>query len=114
MYRLKKDSQLNVELYRIRHVTDGIDEEKAHKEVDVYKWTESRLIEAGSILILLNQNPSKLIPLLLEPLSSYGIVAKRSMLQYCFDEYLEEGREYPIVRLPEPISMELVLPFVSN
>ena len=108
MFSLKKDSQLNVELYRIRHITDGLDEEKAKKEVDVYKWTENRLIEAGSILVLLNQNASNLIPLLLEPQSSYGIVAERSMLQYCFDEYLEEGREYPILRLSEPISMELV------
>ncbi len=114
MHSLKKDSQLNVELYRIRHVTEGIDEEKSHKEVDVYKWTENRLIEAGSILVLLNQNASKLIPLLLEPQSSYGIVAERSMLQYCFDEYLEEGREYPIVRLPGSISMELVVPFIND
>lgn len=114
MYRLKKDSQLNVELYMIRHVTDDIDEEKAHKEVDVFKWTESRLIEAGSILVLLDQNASKLIPLLLEPQSSYGIVAERSMLQYCFDEYLEEGREYPILRLQGSISMELLVPFVNN
>ncbi|MEA1896048.1 MAG: M14 family metallocarboxypeptidase [Bacteroidota bacterium] len=109
MCSLKEDSQLNVELYRIRHVTDGIDEEKANKEIDVYKWTESRLIEAGSILVLLDQNASKLIPLLLEPLSSYGVVAERSMLQYCFNQYLEEGREYPIVRLPGSISMDLVI-----
>ena len=57
---------------------------------------------------------SMVIALLLEPESSYGIVAEGSMLQYCFDEYLEEGREHPIERLPEAISMELVIPFINN
>lgn len=114
IYRLKKDSELKVELYRIMHVTDGRDEDKANKEVDVYKWTENRVFEKGTVMVFLDQNTSNLIPLLLEPQSSWGILAERSMLQYCFDEYLEEGREYPIVRLPGSISMELMIPFISK
>lgn len=114
MYHLKKDSKLKVELYRIMHVTDGRDEDKASKEVDVYKWTENRVFEKGTVMVFLDQSASNLIPLLLEPQSSWGILAERSMHQYCYDEYLEEGREYPIIRLTEPISIELVVPFVSN
>ncbi len=111
MYRFKRDTELKVELYKIMHVTDAVDEDKPHKNVDVFKWTEVRIFKKETILVFLKQSACNLIPLLLEPQSSWGIVSERSMTQHCYNEYLEEGREYPVMRLPDPISLEGVIPF---
>jgi hypothetical protein len=47
----------------------------------------------------LEQPAGILIPLLLEPQSTRGILTEGSALQYHFGQYLVEGEEYPIHRL---------------
>ncbi len=105
---LKEDINLDAEIYRIKHVTDAIDEDKPAKNIDMNKLSEERRFLKGSVLVFLNQPASNLIPLLLEPQSSWGVVSERSMLQYCFDNYLEEGTEFPVVRIVEAIPGDMI------
>lgn len=103
MFALKNALDIQAEFYRIQHVTPDREEDKSHKNVDVYEWGEKRNFPKGSVLVFLNQRASNLIPLLLEPQSSYGIVSKSAMHQYCFTDYLKIGREYPVARIVQPV-----------
>lgn len=103
MFALKNSLDMLPEFYRIQHVTNDREEDKPHKDVDVLSWREKRNFPKGSVLVFLNQRASNLIPLLLEPQSSYGIVTKTAMHQYYFKNYLKIGREYPIARIVKPV-----------
>jgi hypothetical protein len=106
MFVLKSDETLESQFYRIRHVTDDREEEKPHKNVDVAVWKEKRAFPKGSILVFTNQPAFNLIPLLLEPQSSYGIVAKAAMHQYLFSGFLKPGTEYPVARILQHVSKD--------
>lgn len=106
MFVLQSGEKLNAQFYRIRHVTSDREEEKPHKDVDAAVWKEKRSFPKGSILVFTRQPASNLIPLLLEPQSSYGIVAKAAMHQYLFSGFLSIGKEYPVARILEPPAPE--------
>lgn len=107
MFRLKKDTSLNVEIYSILHVTPGFEEDKASEYIDARSESKTIEIEEGSIFIFLNQKAGNLIPLLLESQSSYSICTENSGRQYRFSEYLEEGNEFPIFRLMKEVPLDL-------
>ncbi len=106
LYALNKEDTLQAQFYRIRHVTNDREEEKPHKYVDVAMWSQKKIFPKGSIVVLTTQPASNLIPLLLEPQSSYGIVTKAAMHQYVFSDYLKTGQTYPIVRIVAPVTKE--------
>ncbi len=106
LYALNKDVALKAQFYRIRHVTDDREEEKPHKYVDVAVWSQKKAFPKGSILVFTAQPASNLIPLLLEPQSSYGIVTKAAMHQYVFSDFLKTGQTYPVARIVAPVSKE--------
>ncbi|MFQ6617164.1 MAG: hypothetical protein ACE5QV_00635, partial [Fidelibacterota bacterium] len=110
MFRLKSDAELEIETYRILHVTPAVEEDKPAVNVDVDVQRQTRRMEKGSVVVKLNQKAANLIPLLLEPQSSWGIAADKVGSKYRFTEYLQEGKEYPIFRLMNPIDSDLELP----
>ena len=57
------------------------------------------MLEDGTILVPVEGAASNLIPLLLEPESTWGIVSSRAMGEYRFENYLVEGKPYPVGRL---------------
>jgi len=107
MHCLKKDTKVKVEEYTILSLTSITEEDKAGEDVEVKVQTKDVTLEEGSVVIFLRQRAGNLIPLLLEPQSSWGICTKRSGRKYRFAEYLKEGRQYPILRLMQPVELEL-------
>ena len=99
MFVLKADQQLETETYQIKHVTDGVDEEKHTYLVDLEKTVQNETLQAGTIIVPVEGAASNLIPLILEPESTWGIVATRATGKDLFSSYLTEGQSYPVKRL---------------
>ncbi|MGD9021603.1 MAG: hypothetical protein PVF46_07375, partial [Lysobacterales bacterium] len=96
---LDGDQQAETETYMINHVTGVIDEEKSALLIDVEKAVQTEVLRAGTIVVPVTGAAANLVPLLLEPESTWGVVTERAMHQYRFDEYLAEDRPYPVKRL---------------
>lgn len=109
MRLIKEDVDIDVETYTIRHVTPYTEEDKLAIYVDASMQTERVRMQQGSVMVLLNQRASKLIPLLLEPQSSWGIVTENSGREYRFVEYLQEGQQYPIFRIMNAVKVDTEL-----
>ena len=86
-------------LDRIDSTLKMIEEDKTVEFVDVKVIKKVAKIPKNSIIVKTKQPALKLIPLLLEPQSSYGFVSIGSGLQYRFTQYLQEGKMYPIERI---------------
>jgi len=99
MLRLRGEQMAATETYRIKHITDAIDEEKPTFTIDLEKTAGNDMLEDGTILVPVEGAASNLIPLLLEPESTWGIVSSRAMGKYRFENYLVEGKPYPVGRL---------------
>ncbi|MCP4047246.1 MAG: DUF2817 domain-containing protein [Gammaproteobacteria bacterium] len=99
MFVMKNDQQVETETYQIKHVTDGIDEEKHTYLVDLEKTVQNETLKAGTIIVPVEGVASNLIPLILEPESTWGIVATRAAGKDRFDSYLAVGKSYPVKRL---------------
>lgn len=100
LYRLKENSEIEVELYKILHVTPGTEEDKSTQNVDVSIDRKKLTISPDEIIIRSDSVTGELIPLILEPQSTWSIVTKRSADAYYFKHYLDEQRMYPIGRIP--------------
>ncbi len=96
---LLNDQQAETETYLVKHVSDAIDEEKHTYLVDVEKTVQDETLQAGAIIVPVVGAASNLIPLLLEPESTWGVVATRSDAKNRFDNFLVEGQPYPVKRL---------------
>ncbi len=108
IYRIIKPTKITVEKYKILHVTPSIEEDKPDKNIDLISIREKKTINQNYLIILLNQPSSNLIPLLLEPQSSWGLVSERSGRKYDLGKYLKEGDFYPIERLISPINTDIL------
>jgi hypothetical protein len=87
-------------------VTPYIEEDKPAIYVDVSVQKETKRMEQGSVIVFLNQRASNLIPLLLEPQSSWGICTENSGRKYRFAEYLQEDQRYPIFRIMKAATID--------
>jgi hypothetical protein len=105
---VKGDQAAQTETYFIKHVTDAVEEEKPTLSIDLEKTVHSETLAAGTILVPVQGPAANLIPLVLEPESTWGIVSDRAMGKHRFEDYLGEGRPYPVKRLPslEGLSIE--------
>jgi len=99
MLVLTNNQQVETETYRIKHVTDAVDEEKSTYLIDLDKTVQIETLPAGSIIVPVEGAASNLIPLILEPESTWGIVSDRGAGKYRFKAYLREGEAYPVKRL---------------
>lgn len=99
MHVLKATQQTETETYQVKHVTDAIDEEKPTYEIDLDKVVKNETLFSGTIIVPVSGAASNLIPLLLEPESTWGIVSSRATGKYRFESYLVEGKTYPVKRL---------------
>ena len=96
---LVSNQQAETETYQIKHITDAIDEEKPTFVIDLEKTVQNETLPTGTIIVPVVGAASNLIPLLLEPESTWGIVSSRATGKYRFDSYLVEGKPYPVKRL---------------
>ena len=61
--------------------------------------SEAETLPAGAIVVPVTGAAANLVPLMLEPESTWGIVTEQAMHQYRFGDYLAEGKPYPVKRL---------------
>jgi hypothetical protein len=105
---LQNDQQVKIETYVIKHVTDAIEEEKPALAIDLDKTASVETLPAGTVVVPVSGPASNLVPLMLEPDSTWSIVTARTMHQHRFGEFLAAGRPYPVKRLAtlEGLAME--------
>ena len=96
---LEGDQAAGIETYFTRHVTDAIEEEKPTPLIDLEKTVQTETLAGGTVLVPVRGAAASLVPLVLEPESTGGIVSDRAMGKYRFADYLVEGRPYPVKRL---------------
>jgi hypothetical protein len=107
LWRLTATAAPMLEKYRILHVASRIEEERPMPELDLEKINEKTALAAGDMVIFLNQPARRLIPLLLEPESSWGILTDTGEMSSQFSVYAKEGGTYPIMRLMEKTDLPL-------
>jgi hypothetical protein len=100
MLVLEDDLETEAETYWIRHLTDATDEQKPTLLIDLEKVVAKETLAAGTVIVSVKGAASNLIPLILEPESTWGIVSSRATGKYRFENYLVEGKPYPVRRLP--------------
>jgi dipeptidyl aminopeptidase/acylaminoacyl peptidase len=98
---LREDLDLNVEVYRI----DKIDRAPAFQKhalvsLETTARFEKRRIDAGSIIVKTAQPLGSLAACLLEPQSEDGLATWNF-----FDSVLQDGKDFPVVRLLEPVAV---------
>lgn len=105
---LRKDQPLATETYLVKHITDASDEEKHTYRLDVEKTVQNETLQAGAIIVPVDGAAANLVPLLLEPESTWGIVSTRATGKHRFSDFLMEGKPYPVKRLMtiEPLDLE--------
>jgi hypothetical protein len=96
-------TSLTVETFFIRHVSTFIEEELELPYLDIEVKSEQREFPSGTLVIFVNQPAGNLIPLLLEPQSSFSLCTENSGQRERLQEYLKENSEYPVYRLLEPV-----------
>jgi hypothetical protein len=106
MHAVLHNQQAEVETYHVKHVSDAIDEEKPAHLVDLEKTVQDETLQAGAIIVPVEGAAANLIPLLLEPESTWGIVSARADGKNLFDGYLVEGKPYPVKRLASIENLE--------
>ena len=107
LWRLTAPATPMLEKYLILHVASRIEEERPMPELDLEKIIEKTALAAGDMVVFLNQPARRLIPLLLEPESSWGILTDTGEVPSQFSGYTKEGAIYPIMRLMEKVDLPL-------
>lgn len=98
MLILDNDQLAETETYHVKYVSEAIDEGKPTVLVDVDKTMQSETLPAGTIVVPVTGATSNLVPLMLEPESTWRVASPRSGDKYRFS-YLGEGKSYPVKRL---------------
>ena len=108
LFRLTAPAEATVEGYQVLHVAARIEEETSKPELDLEKTSGRIALQKGDVVVLLNQRARLLIPLILEPESSWGILNDTGEVpsQFIVD-YARAGGTYPVMRLMEKIDLPL-------
>lgn len=107
MFQLKDAREIEVTAFSVLHVTPGVDEDKPTETVDVREKSQRMNFAKGSVVILLNQKAANLIPLVLEPQSTWNLAQTRVGRKYRFSRFLKEGQIYPVFRIEKKITLNL-------
>jgi hypothetical protein len=105
--RLTAPAAVQVEQYRVLHAAARMEEERWLPEYDLEKTAKTVELAAGDVLVFLRQRARLLIPLLLEPESSWGILTDTGGSPSQFSAFAREGETYPILRLMEKTDLPL-------
>ena len=103
---MSADTKLEVEVYRIDFPQQDSSARRRRYEghvlntVEASKRSETRTVPAGTLVICTAQPLGTLAAFLLEPQSEDGLCTWNF-----FDSALVDGTDYPILRLPRPVSL---------
>ena len=100
---LVADTELSVEVYRIESRQQGSRSYEGHvlNTVEASKRSETRIVPSGTLVVRTAQPLGTLAALLLEPQSEDGLCTWNF-----FDSALAEGQDFPVLRLPRPVSLD--------
>lgn len=101
MHSVTSDTILSVEIYKILHDKPAMEEGKTSRNIDILIRRERKTITPQYKVVFLNQSAGHLIPLLLEPQSTWGILSISSGLRKQFKKYAQINSDYPIWRLSD-------------
>jgi hypothetical protein len=107
LWKLMAPVTLMLEKYQVLHVASRLEEERPMPELDLEKISEKTALAVADVVVFLNQPARRLIPLLLEPESSWGILTASGEVPSMFSHYAQEGKTYPIMRLMEKADLLL-------
>jgi hypothetical protein len=99
--------ETEVERYLFEEVAEVTVEEKEADEVKLRVSRERSVLPAGTVVLPLRQPAAKLIPLLLEPQSLWGPFGERGGRHLRLEGYLQKGALFPVLRLLEPVAVEV-------
>lgn len=99
LFRVAIRNEVSAEVFHIWHITPTTEEDKPALLVDGEFRTRTISLSPRDIIVPLNQPAANLLPLILEPQSTYSIAQKRNGRKYRFADFLREGQDYPIIRL---------------
>lgn len=99
MLVLSGDQKAQTETYLVKHITNAIDEEKPTLLIDLDTSVQQETLPSGTFIVPVAGPAANLIPLILEPESTWGIVSDRATGKHRFGNYLQEGQTYPVQRL---------------
>jgi dipeptidyl aminopeptidase/acylaminoacyl peptidase len=96
---LREDVELDLEVYRVDRISRVQRAFQGHHEatLEVTPRTQSRRVEAGTVVVPTAQPLGSLAVFLLEPRSDDGLATWN-----VFDASLAEGADFPAIRLPRP------------
>jgi dipeptidyl aminopeptidase/acylaminoacyl peptidase len=98
---LREDIELDVEIHAvIRMVRGKLFQKHRPASLETTLRAESRRVPAGTILVRTAQALGSLAAYLLEPQADDGLAAWNF-----FDAALEEGKDFPVLRLPAPAAI---------
>ncbi len=97
---LEDETQMSVEVYRVDTIAYAEREFQKHRvaTVEATPRAETRRMPAGTIVVRTGQPLGNLIVYLLEPECEDGLTTWNF-----FDGHLEIGKDFPILRVPEPV-----------
>jgi hypothetical protein len=107
LLRLAAPAAARVESYRVLHAAARLEEESVKPEFDLETVSGTVTLAKGDVLAFLPQRARRLLPLLLEPESSWGIMTDSGGQESEFAAYGREGAAYPVLRLMEPAELSL-------
>lgn len=107
LQRLAAPAQARVEAYRVLHAAARLEEESVKPEFDLETVSGTVTLSKGDVLAFLPQRARRLLPLLLEPESSWGIMTDTGGQVSEFVAYGREGGTYPVLRLMEKTDLML-------
>lgn len=107
LFRLTAPAEAVVERYRVLHAAGRIEEESPKPEFDLEKTREKVGLQPGDVVVWLPQRARLLLPLLLEPESSWGILTDSGGVASEFSAFVREGETYPVMRLMEKTELPL-------
>jgi len=100
---LRRDAKLNVEAYRIDKIKASKPFQKhSMLSVDATPLKDNRTVKAGTIVVRTNQRLGTLASFWLEPQAEDGLTT------WNFFDPLQEGQEFPVLRLPAQATLSLV------
>ena len=107
LWKLTAPTAVVLEKYQVLHAASRIEEDRPMPEFDLEKISEKTALAVGDVVIFLNQPARLLIPLLLEPESSWGILTDTGGIPSPFSAFAREGGSYPVMRLMEKAELPL-------
>jgi hypothetical protein len=105
--RLSSPISATVERYLIETIEEVIVEDKKAQDISARVLREELELQAGTIVVPTRQPAANLVPLLLEPQSLWAPYDERGGRSHAFDELLEIGTVFPVVRIVEPLGASI-------